>query len=64
MEILDLLRKEYDQEVTMTRKMLERVPEDKWDWKPHQKSMSMKQLTAHLAEITEWPTIGLHTDVR
>ena len=63
MEILDLLRKEYDQEVTMTRKMLERVPEDKWDWKPHEKSMTMKQLTAHLAEIAEWPTIGLHTEV-
>jgi uncharacterized damage-inducible protein DinB len=63
MEILDLLRKEYDQEVTMTRKMLERVPEDKWDWKQHEKSMTMKQLTAHLAEIAEWPSIGLHTEV-
>jgi len=63
MEILDLLRKEYDQEVMITRRMLERVPENKWDWKPHEKSMSMKQLTAHLAEITEWPAIGLHTDV-
>ena len=63
MKILDLLKKEYEQEVALTSKMLQRVPEDKWDWKPHEKSMTMKQLTAHLAEITEWPAIGLHTEV-
>ncbi|MGZ5247586.1 MAG: DinB family protein [Flavitalea sp.] len=63
MEILDLLRKEFEQESAMTRKMLERVPEDKWDWKPHEKSMTMKQLTVHLAEIPGWPKMAFNTEV-
>ncbi|MBN8568250.1 MAG: DinB family protein [Ignavibacteria bacterium] len=43
-----------------TRKMLERVPADKFSWKPHEKSMSLGQLAAHVAEIADWtmPTIN------
>lgn len=51
MEIIPLLLKEMDAEAQITRKMLQRVPNDKWDWKPHEKSMSMQQLTVHLAEL-------------
>lgn len=61
MEIIPLLLKEMDAEVTTTRKMLERVPDDQWDWKPHPKSMSMFQLTAHLADIPSWPATALDT---
>ena len=41
---------EFDQEMTVTRKLLERVPGDKGDWKPHPKSFSL----AHLAQLVSW----------
>ena len=41
---------EFDQEMAATRKVLERVPSDKPDWKPHPKSFSM----AHLAQLVSW----------
>ena len=45
---------EFSQESIGTRKMLERLPEDKLSWKPHEKSMSLGRLATHLAEIPEW----------
>jgi uncharacterized damage-inducible protein DinB len=45
-----------------TRKMLAIVPVDKFDWKPHPKSMSIRQLTAHIAELPGWAGMVLHTD--
>lgn len=57
-----MLLKELDAEAQATRNMLGRVPEDKWDWNPHPKSMTMKQLTVHLAELPAWVSMGLHTD--
>lgn len=61
MNIIDLLLKEFDQETAITRRMLERVPEDKWSWKPHEKSMTMKQLTVHIAELPGWINMALNT---
>ncbi len=61
MEIIPLLVKELDAEIATTRKMLERVPNDQWGWKPHSKSMTMLQLTTHLAEIPAWPAMALDT---
>lgn len=61
MDIIPLLVKEFEQEAAITRKMLALVPADKFDWKPHPKSMSMKQLTVHLAEIAGWPAMMLAT---
>ena len=61
MNVIPLLLKELEQEAKTTRKMLERVPDDKFDWKPHAKSMSMKQLTVHIAELPSWVTMGLTT---
>jgi uncharacterized damage-inducible protein DinB len=40
-----------DQEAATTRRVLERVPEDKLTWKPHPKSMSLGRLAMHVAEI-------------
>ncbi len=37
-----------------TRKLLERIPFDKADFKPHEKSMSLKRLAVHVTEITGW----------
>lgn len=62
MDIFPLLEKEFDQEAAVTRKMLALVPNDKFDWKPHSKSMSMKQLAVHIAEIPSWPAMMLHTN--
>lgn len=42
--------KEFDQEMTVTRRLLERVPTDKGTWKPHEKSFSL----AHLAQLVAW----------
>lgn len=45
---------ELDQEARTTRKLLERVPADKFDWKPHEKSMTMGQLATHIADMYTW----------
>ena len=45
---------ELQYETKVTRTMLERVPEDKLTWKPHEKSMSLGQLSSHIAEIPGW----------
>lgn len=61
MTIIPLLVKELDQEAETTRKMLQRVPSDKWGWKPHEKSMTMQQLTVHIAELPGWIKMALNT---
>ena len=44
MAMVDALLPEFDHEMTTTRRVLERVPEDKFDWKPHAKSFSLGAL--------------------
>jgi len=61
MDIVQALLKEFDQEAITTRKMLERVPADKFDWKPHEKSMSLRQLSIHVAELPSWVSMALQT---
>jgi len=45
---------EFDHEMAGTRKTLERVPEDKFDWAPHKKSTPMGKLALHLAMLPGW----------
>lgn len=45
---------EIEHEFSMTRKMLEQVPEDKLSWKPHEKSMTLGRLAGHVAEMPNW----------
>ncbi|MFO0967114.1 MAG: DinB family protein [Gemmataceae bacterium] len=47
---------EFDQETANTRKVLERVPEDKLDWRPHPKSNTIGWNANHLADIPSWIT--------
>lgn len=54
MPISEVLLPEFDQEMTNTRKLLECVPEDKWTWKPHEKSMPLGRLAGHVAELPSW----------
>jgi uncharacterized damage-inducible protein DinB len=42
--------------------MLERVPDDKFDWQPHKKSMTLRQLATHVAELPSWVSMTLTTD--
>lgn len=53
---------EFDQEMATTRTCLERVPDDKYDWQPHEKSMSLARLLGHLAELPIWLTMAATTD--
>lgn len=50
---------EMQHEAQTTRKCLERIPAEKFDWKPHEKSMSMGTLASHIAEMFGWtpPTL-------
>jgi len=52
---------EFDHEMASTRKSLERVPDGKFDWKPHTKSMTMGALAAHIAFIPHWAKLTLDT---
>ena len=54
MSIAQSLLPEFDHEMANTRKMLERVPDGKFDYKPHQKSMSLGRLAAHTGEIPSY----------
>lgn len=49
-------------EAASTRKMLERVPADKFDWKPHEKSMTLRRLATHVAELAGWPEFVVNAD--
>jgi uncharacterized damage-inducible protein DinB len=59
MPMVDALLPEFDHEMTTTRKLLERVPEDRLDWKPHPKSYSLGQLAQHVATIPMWGLMTL-----
>ena len=59
MPLVDALLPEFDHEMAVTRKLLERVPEDRFDWKPHQKSYSLGQLAQHVATIPMWGSVTL-----
>ena len=62
MPINQALLGEFDHEMANTRKTLERVPDDKWDWAPHPKSMKMGALAKHLAEMPGWTVETLTKD--
>ncbi len=53
---------EFTQEATNTRKMLERVPFEKRDYKPHEKSFPLGRLAAHVAELPAWITMAVKKD--
>lgn len=62
MALNEALLPEYDHEMQTTRRVLERVPDDKFGWKPHQKSMSLGGLATHLATINHWVDATVGTD--
>jgi uncharacterized damage-inducible protein DinB len=62
MSRIKMFLKEMDEAAITTRKMLERIPNDKFDWQPHPKSMTVKRLATHIAELPSWVTMALTTD--
>jgi len=62
MSFAQSLLPEFDQEMANTRKMLERLPNDKLDYKPDPKSMSMGRLAGHVAEMPGWGAMTIQQD--
>src|SRR5450631_3437585 len=61
MPISELLVTEFDQEMANTRKALERVPVEKWDWKPHAKSGTLGWMASHIATLPNFTTTTIET---
>lgn len=62
MTIGESLLPEYDHEMNTMRKTLERLPDDKLGWQPHEKSMTLDRLASHVAELPQWAVITLQTE--
>jgi uncharacterized damage-inducible protein DinB len=61
MSLIKFFLKQLDDEAKTTRKMLSIVPDDKYDWQPHAKSMTIRSLATHIAELPSWITMILTT---
>ncbi len=62
MALNEALLPEFDLEMANTRKTLERVPDEKLGWKPHEKSGTMGWLAGHVANIPSWPVMTIGQD--
>jgi uncharacterized damage-inducible protein DinB len=62
MSLSEMLLPEFEHEMANTRKTLERVPDDKLDWKPHEKSMTFRSLATHLANLPTWANHAISVD--
>ena len=57
MKIIDSLLKEFEHEAQTTRKHLERLPDGKFTWKPHEKSFTAAGLASHITECVGWTEV-------
>lgn len=62
MSLSQSLLPEFDHEMANTRKVLERIPEDKLDWRVHEKSNTIGWVGMHLAQIPNWADLTLNQD--
>lgn len=62
MYTIEAFQNELEAEAKTTRTMLERVPDDKLDWQPHPKSMTLQRLASHVAELPGWIDMAVRTD--
>ena len=63
MPISESLTQELEIEAATTRRLLERVPDEKLGWKPHEKSMPLGRLATHIAELPSWGKLTIEQDV-
>ena len=54
MTLAESLLPEFDHEMGVTRRLLERVPDGQLSWAPHEKSMTLGRLAQHLSELPRW----------
>ncbi len=59
--LIQLLLTEMHEEAATTRKMLQRVPAEKFDWQPHSRSMKLGDLSNHVAELPSWVEMTINT---
>lgn len=59
MSIVDALLPEFDREMGVTRRLLQRLPDGEFAWKPHEKSMTLGRLAEHIAEMPMWCTVTI-----
>ena len=59
MPIAESLLPEFDREMGITRRLLDRIPEGQFAWKPHDKSMTLGRLAEHLAELPMWAKVAI-----
>src|SRR5688572_3563810 len=62
MKLSESLLPEFDHEMALTRQLLSRVPEEAFDWRPHELSFTLGGLTSHLAQVPHWGTAILRHD--
>jgi uncharacterized damage-inducible protein DinB len=62
MTLSEALLPEFDHEMANTRKTLERVPDDKFDWRPHPKSTTLGYLATHLGFLPGWALRAINQD--
>jgi uncharacterized damage-inducible protein DinB len=62
MTLSEILLPEFEGEMVPARKTLERVPADKFGWKPHEKSMTLVRLATHVAELPGWAAFTIGQD--
>jgi len=61
MSIGQSMLSEFDQEMQKTRKVLERCPDERWNWKPHEKSGTVGWLAGHVATMVSWLPMTIST---
>jgi uncharacterized damage-inducible protein DinB len=61
--IVSFFENQVKAEAEITRKFLKIIPEGRYDWKPHPKSMALGVLATHIAELPSWIPLGIHTSV-
>jgi len=62
MGIAQAMLSEFDHEMANTRKTLERVPDEKFEWKAHDKSFSIGGVASHLANLPGWINVAIGMD--
>jgi len=62
MALNETLLVDFDHEMANTRKTLERVPVEKPDWKPHERSMPLGRLANHVADLPSWAVFTIEKD--
>ncbi len=60
--LIDALLPEFDREMGLTRRVLERVPDDQFEWRPHPTSLTLGRLAEHLTEMPQWAALTMSQD--